>query len=99
MKVKSRELISHPSHYNDFPAQCAECGHRIECKEITDEMCFNLGNVVKYIWRADYKEDAVKDLKKAAEYIRFEIEKRLRKSKDIKHNRGKVIKSREGNDG
>ena len=38
---------------------------------------FNLGNVVKYITRAGKKqgEDPIKDLKKAIDYINFEIER------------------------
>jgi len=34
---------------------------------------FNLGNVIKYIWRAGLKGDAVEDLHKAAHYIAREI--------------------------
>ena len=37
---------------------------------------FNLGNVVKYIARADYKADAIEDLKKASWYLNREIERR-----------------------
>ena len=39
-------------------------------------MGFNLGNAMKYIWRADLKEDAVQDLEKAIWYLMDEIEKR-----------------------
>jgi hypothetical protein len=39
-------------------------------------MGFILGNAVKYIWRADLKEDAVKDLLKAQWYIARELAKR-----------------------
>lgn len=35
---------------------------------------FNLGNAVKYIARAGRKADLVKDLKKAQQYIQFEID-------------------------
>lgn len=35
---------------------------------------FNLGNAVKYVARAGYKDDIVQDLKKAQEYIQFEID-------------------------
>jgi len=38
-------------------------------------MNFNLGNAIKYIWRAGLKGDAVEDLKKAAFYIGREIER------------------------
>ena len=39
-------------------------------------MSFTLGNAVKYIWRADLKDNAVEDLKKAAWYIDREIKRR-----------------------
>ena len=39
-------------------------------------MGFNLGNAVKYLWRADLKGDAVEDLRKAVWYIQREIARR-----------------------
>ena len=39
-------------------------------------MGFNLGNAIKYIWRADLKNDAIEDLKKAVWYLQEEIKKR-----------------------
>ena len=39
-------------------------------------MGFNLGNAVKYIWRADLKGEALEDLRKAAWYIAREIQRR-----------------------
>ena len=36
----------------------------------------NLGNVMKYIWRADLKNDAIQDLEKAQFYLADEIAKR-----------------------
>lgn len=47
---------------------------------------FNLGNVVKYVARAGYKpgEDALKDLAKAEQYIKFEIERVLKQSEPEK---------------
>lgn len=63
------ETVDHPQHYN---------GHAsgIECIQVVEHMGFNLGNAIKYIWRADLKNDAIEDLKKAAWYINREIEKR-----------------------
>jgi hypothetical protein len=43
---------------------------------VVEHMGFNLGNAMKYIWRADLKNDAVEDLKKAAWYIRRELKRR-----------------------
>jgi hypothetical protein len=39
-------------------------------------MSFNLGNVIKYIWRASEKGAPVEDLQKALWYIRDEIARR-----------------------
>ncbi len=46
------------------------------------DLNFNLGNVVKYILRAGRKPGAtdLDDLRKAEQYIRFEIERRERKA-------------------
>ncbi len=43
-------------------------------------MGFCLGNAIKYIWRADLKQDAIEDLKKAAWYLQREIELRTKVS-------------------
>jgi hypothetical protein len=48
----------------------------VECLTITRWMGFNLGNAMKYIWRADMKGAAIEDLRKAAFYIADEIAKR-----------------------
>lgn len=61
--------VNHPPHYTSHPSG-------IECIQVTEHMGFNLGNAVKYIWRADLKGKSIEDLKKAAWYIQREIEKR-----------------------
>lgn len=65
----NHDPVNHPKHYTAHPSG-------IECIEITRHMGFNLGNAMKYIWRADLKEDAVQDLEKAIWYLMDEIEKR-----------------------
>ena len=67
----THDPVNHPQHYTEHPSG-------IECIQITEHMNFNLGNAVKYIWRADLKGDAVEDLKKAAWYINREIERLTR---------------------
>lgn len=62
-------MVDHPPHYTQHPSG-------IECIQITEHMGFNLGNAVKYVWRADLKGDAVEDLKKARWYIERELKKR-----------------------
>lgn len=66
--------VKQPTHYTAHPSG-------IECITIAQHFNFNVGNAVKYLWRAGLKvpkgvsetEAAVKDLKKAKEYIDFEI--------------------------
>lgn len=65
----SNDNVNNPKHYTQHPSG-------IECIEVTEYMGFNLGNAVKYVWRADLKNDAIEDLRKAAWYIEREIDKR-----------------------
>ena len=69
--VDDTDVVNHPKHYTAHPSG-------VECITVTEHMGFNLGNAVKYIWRADLKNDAIEDLKKAAWYINREIEKRTK---------------------
>lgn len=77
-KSKSRinkpkaDMVNHPPHYTSHPSG-------VECIQITEHMGFNLGNALKYIWRADLKGSAVEDLEKAVFYINRELEKRKAK--------------------
>jgi hypothetical protein len=65
--------VNHPKHYTSHPSG-------LECIQVTRHMSFNLGNVVKYLWRSDHK-NGLEDLKKAAWYLNDEIEKRTKENK------------------
>jgi len=69
--MSAPDPVNHPSHYIGHPSG-------IECIQVTEHMGFNLGNAIKYVWRADLKNDALEDLRKAAWYISREIQKRER---------------------
>lgn len=60
--------VQHPAHYTSHPSG-------IEAIQVTRHMNFNLGNAVKYLWRAGLKDDAIQDLQKAIFYINDEIER------------------------
>lgn len=64
------DIIGHPNHYCE--------GRKFEPKDVIRdwELNFNLGNAVKYISRNGRKagETALKDLRKARQYLDFEIE-------------------------
>ena len=62
------DLVNHPPHYNSSPAECPGCERRIECIDVTRHMSFNIGSVVKYLWRSQYK-NGLEDLKKARWYL------------------------------
>ena len=43
------DQINHPKHYTSDPSG-------IECIDITRYRNFNIGNAIKYLWRAGLKE-------------------------------------------
>lgn len=71
-----------PNHYKDGPP-CPECGEPIECITIARHMNFNVGNAIKYCWRAGKKDPTkhIEDLKKSIWYLQDEI-KRLEALKE-----------------
>ena len=60
--------VNHPKHYTSSGIKCASCDHNIECIEVSRHFGFNLGNVIKYVWRANHK-NGIEDLRKAAWYL------------------------------
>lgn len=57
--------VTNPDHYKRHPSG-------VECITITEHFGFNLGNVIKYVWRAGFKTE---DLRKALWYLTREIER------------------------
>ncbi len=68
--------VNHPSHYNSHPSG-------IECIQVTRHLNFNVGNAIKYLWRAGIKDETkhIEDIKKAIWYLQDEI-KRLEDNGD-----------------
>lgn len=65
--VEREEAVDHPSHYTSHPSG-------VEAITITEGFNFNIGNAIKYCWRAGLKgTDPIEDLKKAAWYVNREI--------------------------
>jgi hypothetical protein len=66
--------VNHPVHYNADPSG-------VECIEVVRHRNFNIGNAIKYLWRAGLKQSGkisdrdkeIEDLKKAVWYIEDEI--------------------------
>jgi hypothetical protein len=61
-----RERVNHPDWYQ-HPSG-------VECIDIVQHYSFNIGNAIKYLWRAGLKDaDPTEDLRKARWYITHEI--------------------------
>lgn len=72
--MAKKDNVNHLKHYTSDPSG-------IECIDITRHRNFNVGNAIKYLWRAGLKIDAdkssinkqIEDLEKAVWYIVDEI--------------------------
>jgi hypothetical protein len=72
--MAKKDNVNHPKHYTSDPSG-------IECIDITRHRNFNVGNAIKYLWRAGLKIDSdkssinkqIEDLEKAVWYIVDEI--------------------------
>ena len=66
--------VNHPAHYVAHPSG-------VECVEIAEHFNFNVGNAVKYLWRAGLKSpNALEDLRKARWYVDRAIERMEKKT-------------------
>ena len=71
--MSKEDKINHPKHYTSHPSG-------VEAITICEHMNFNVGNAMKYLFRAGLKDATLDDLKKARWYVTREIG-RLEKSR------------------
>ncbi|WP_307321125.1 DUF3310 domain-containing protein [Microbacterium sp. SORGH_AS_0862] len=72
----SVDMVNHPPHYTSDPSG-------VECIQITRHRNFNIGNAIKYLWRAGLKADPdksarakqIEDLRKTVFYVQDEIKR------------------------
>lgn len=64
----SADVVNHPEHYTSDPSG-------VECIQIVEHRSFNVGNAIKYLWRAGLKGAQIEDLKKARWYVDREIKR------------------------
>ncbi len=64
------DMVNHPPHYTSDPSG-------VECIDIVRHRNYNIGNAIKYLWRAGIKNEDkhIEDLKKAIFYISDEIKR------------------------
>ena len=67
-RIPQFDNVNHPAHYKVGGIETIDF---IDAKQLG----YNLGNVIKYVSRADHKDNKVEDLKKAQWYLNREISK------------------------
>lgn len=72
MSKQEHDEVNHPKHYTSDPSG-------VECITIVEHRNFNVGNVIKYCWRAGLKDadekKHIQDLRKAQWYLNREIQR------------------------
>ena len=62
----SFDMVNHPPHYNQSGVECIDA---ISAATGDNFKYYLQGNIMKYLWRFDYKGKAVEDLNKAKWYL------------------------------
>jgi hypothetical protein len=80
------DIFAKPFHYNQGT---------IEPKDYIEanRLPFNLANVVKYVTRAPYKTSPTEDLRKAKQYLIFEIEYEIQRHEQMLRSLHAAVKS------
>jgi|TARA_R100000951_G_scaffold28186_1_gene24182 hypothetical protein len=60
------DMVNSPPHYNQTGIECI---HAISAATGDGFKYYLQGNIMKYLWRFDYKEKPVEDLEKARWYL------------------------------
>jgi len=60
------DMVNNPPHYNQTGIECI---HAISAATDTGFKYYLQGNVMKYLWRFDYKDKPLEDLQKAKWYL------------------------------
>ena len=65
--MADKDMVNSPEHYNFAGVECIDA-----IRAATGEEGFQYylqGNIMKYLWRFDYKEKPIEDLQKAKWYL------------------------------
>jgi hypothetical protein len=65
---QKNEAVNHPSHYQGG-IECIDAVEQVTDTYSLGSLASNLGEVIKYIWRAPLKGNMLEDLKKARWYL------------------------------
>ena len=69
--VDNNDMVNSPSHYNQSGIECITA---IQAALGTNFKYYLQGNIMKYLWRFDYKGKPIEDLQKAQWYLNTLLE-------------------------
>lgn len=61
-----KDMVNHPPHYNQHGVECIDAIKATTGDNFKDYL---KGNIIKYLWRFDYKGKPIEDLQKARWYL------------------------------
>ena len=62
--ITIEDMVNHPPHYNQHGVECIDA---IKATTGDNFKHYLKGNIMKYLWRFDYKGKPIEDLQKAKE--------------------------------
>tara|TARA_R100000458_G_C8236167_1_gene216467 strand:+ start:573 stop:878 length:306 start_codon:yes stop_codon:yes gene_type:complete len=65
-QIENVDMVNSPPHYNQTGIECI---HAISAATDKGFKYYLQGNVMKYLWRFDYKDKPLEDLQKAKWYL------------------------------
>ena len=68
-----QDLVNHPQHYKTGKIECIDCISAV-VNMYDGEQAYDVGQVIKYLYRAPTKMNFMQDLKKAQWYLNRLIE-------------------------
>ena len=71
MTDTNTDMVNSPSHYNQSGIECIAA---IQAALGPNFKYYLQGNIMKYLWRFDYKGKPLEDLQKAKRYVEFLID-------------------------
>ena len=96
-----KDMVNHPPHYNQHGVECIDAIKATTGDNFKDYL---KGNIIKYLWRFNYKGKPEEDLQKAKWYLDRLISEvaigRYKSTPDVQdlldHARGRKPKRKEG---
>ena len=77
--VKQSDMVKNPGHYTWKKKECREI-QRDMVDGLSGMAASNMGNIIKYLYRAGHKDDIKQDLDKAKQFIDFLYEELQRET-------------------